>query len=68
MCRPKYRIRCLRLIEDLTVSHLGGHKLVGGIHGGGSPEMEKIAIIQEYNLEEKKDIAKELAGIPKDKK
>lgn len=62
----EYRIRCLRLIEDLTVSHLGGHKLVGGIHGGGSPEMEKIAIIQEYNLEEKKDIVKELAGIPKD--
>jgi 4-hydroxyphenylacetate 3-monooxygenase/4-hydroxybutyryl-CoA dehydratase/vinylacetyl-CoA-Delta-isomerase len=64
----EYRIRCLRLIEDLTVSHLGGHKLVGGIHGGGSPEMEKIAIIQEYNLEEKKDIVKDLAGIPKDKK
>ncbi len=60
----EHRIRCLRLIEDLTVSHLGGHKLVGGIHGGGSPEMEKIAIIQEYDLEEKKDIVKELAGIP----
>lgn len=40
---------------------------VAGVHGGGSPIMEDIAILGDYDLNEKMDIAKHLAGI-KDKK
>ena len=36
---------------------------VAGVHGGGSPIMEDIAIMGNYNLNEKIDIAKHLAGI-----
>lgn len=36
---------------------------VAGVHGGGSPIMEDIAILGSYNLKEKIDIAKHLAGI-----
>ncbi|MDR1795847.1 MAG: aromatic ring hydroxylase [Clostridiales Family XIII bacterium] len=36
---------------------------VAGVHGGGSPIMEDIAIMGNYNLKEKMDIAKALAGI-----
>jgi aromatic ring hydroxylase len=37
--------------------------LVGGLHGGGSPEMERIAILADYDLEEKIRMAQEQAGI-----
>jgi aromatic ring hydroxylase len=36
---------------------------VAGVHGGGSPIMEDIAILSTYELEEKINIAKHLAGI-----
>ena len=34
-----------------------------GIHGGGSPVMEEIAILGGYDLEAKKKLVKRLAGI-----
>jgi len=37
---------------------------IAGLHGGGSPVMETIAILGTYDLKAKKDIAKQLAGIP----
>jgi hypothetical protein len=37
---------------------------IAGLHGGGSPVMEDIAILGTYDLKAKKDIAKHLAGIP----
>lgn len=36
---------------------------VAGVHGGGSPIMEDIAILGSYDLESKINIAKHLAGI-----
>jgi len=35
-----------------------------GVHGGGSPRMEQIAIMSSYDVEKTKNIAKRLAGIP----
>jgi 4-hydroxyphenylacetate 3-monooxygenase/4-hydroxybutyryl-CoA dehydratase/vinylacetyl-CoA-Delta-isomerase len=55
--------RCFRLISDATVSALGGVMQYAGIHGGGSPVMENIAIIGTYDIEEKKRLVKRLAGI-----
>jgi aromatic ring hydroxylase len=42
---------------------MNGWALYAGVHGGGSPVMEKIGIRADYDLESKKQIAKYLAGI-----
>ncbi|WP_018086917.1 4-hydroxyphenylacetate 3-hydroxylase family protein [Desulfurispora thermophila] len=55
--------RCFRLCSDLLCSAHAGISQVAGIHGGGSPIMEKIAIMGMYDIEAKKKIAKRLAGI-----
>jgi len=55
--------RCFRLISDMICSAAGGAAAVAGVHGGGSPVMEEILITATYDFEEKKKIAKYLAGI-----
>lgn len=55
--------RCFRLCSDMLCSAHAGVLQVAGIHGGGSPIMEKIAIMGMYDINAKKDIAKRLAGI-----
>ena len=55
--------RLYRTISDYLCSHIGGVAAVAGIHGGGSPQMEDIAILKQYDLESKKEIIKYLAGI-----
>jgi aromatic ring hydroxylase len=59
--------RCFRIIGDFIASQFSASKLISEIHGGGSPAMEKIAILGSYNLEEKKSLAMRLAGIKKKK-
>jgi 4-hydroxyphenylacetate 3-monooxygenase/4-hydroxybutyryl-CoA dehydratase/vinylacetyl-CoA-Delta-isomerase len=58
--------RLFRMIGDLIASSFGGCNQFAGIHGGGSPIMEKIAIRTQYDLESKKKLAKYLAGIVED--
>jgi len=55
--------RCFRSISDLSCSSWGGVWQIAGVHGGGSPIMETIAILANYDLKQKVDIAKYLAGI-----
>jgi len=55
--------RLYRFISDYSCSAMCGWALYAGVHGGGSPIMEKIGIRAEYDLESKKDIARYLAGI-----
>ncbi len=55
--------RLFRLLSDTLCSAHSGVMQVGGLHGGGSPIMEKIAIMGTYDIEAKKKIAKNLAGI-----
>jgi len=55
--------RCFRLLSDMLCSSLSGVMAVAGVHGGGSPVMEEILISATYDFEEKKKIAKYLAGI-----
>ncbi|MFH1975472.1 MAG: 4-hydroxyphenylacetate 3-hydroxylase N-terminal domain-containing protein [Pseudomonadota bacterium] len=55
--------RCFRSIGDLSCSSFGGVWQIAGVHGGGSPIMETIAILANYDLQKKEDIAKFLAGI-----
>jgi len=55
--------RCFRMISDVICSSMGGVSQIAGLHGGGSPVMETITVLRNYNLEAKKRIAKDLAGI-----
>jgi 4-hydroxyphenylacetate 3-monooxygenase/4-hydroxybutyryl-CoA dehydratase/vinylacetyl-CoA-Delta-isomerase len=48
---------------DMTVSALGGSMNYASFHGGGSPIMEQIAIISQYDINARKNIIKKLAGM-----
>ena len=58
--------RLFRMISDILCSGWGACHLVGGVHGGGSPIMEDISLLSFYDLEHKKEIVKQLAGIQKE--
>jgi len=55
--------KCYSWISDLSCSSMAGVLQYAGLHGGGSPVMEEIAILGTYDLESKKQAAKWLAGI-----
>jgi aromatic ring hydroxylase len=57
------RVRCFRLIEDISASKFAGLLMVAGVHGGGSPEAERLAIYRSYDLEGRKQVARRAAGI-----
>ncbi|MFW9871419.1 MAG: 4-hydroxyphenylacetate 3-hydroxylase C-terminal domain-containing protein, partial [Candidatus Thorarchaeota archaeon] len=52
-----------RALSDMLCSSIGGVSAVAGLHGGGSPQMEDVAILKGYDLELRKRIAKYLVGI-----
>jgi aromatic ring hydroxylase len=52
-------------VSDYTCSSIAGVYQYAGVHGGGSPIMEDIAILRTYDMGEKKELAKWLAGIEK---
>lgn len=58
--------RLFRFLDDFTVSAWCGMEQSAGIHGGGSPIMEKIGIRSNYDIESKKNIVKLLCGIKDD--
>jgi aromatic ring hydroxylase len=53
----------LRLVEALTVSTQAGRIVALNIHGGGSPEAMRIGLMRAYDIEERKRLAKRIAGI-----
>ncbi len=55
-----------RTLSDMLCSSIGGVSAVAGLHGGGSPQMEDVAILKGYDLDLRKNIAKYLAGISED--
>lgn len=55
--------RLFRFISDFACSATCGWAQWAGVHGGGSPVMERIGIRTQYDLESKKDVARYLAGI-----
>ncbi|NPV89265.1 MAG: aromatic ring hydroxylase [Firmicutes bacterium] len=63
---PEDHYRAFHLASDVLTSEVATALQVAGVHGGGSPIMEDIAIMTFYNVEAKKDLAKYLAGIKKD--
>jgi 4-hydroxyphenylacetate 3-monooxygenase/4-hydroxybutyryl-CoA dehydratase/vinylacetyl-CoA-Delta-isomerase len=61
---PEQMYRCFSAVADIICSEYGsGVRLIAGVHGGGSPIMEDITMLANYDLNAKKEIAKYLAGI-----
>ncbi len=60
---PEDIYRCYAWIADFSCSAMAGVLQYAGLHGGGSPIMEDIAILGTYDIQSKKEIAKRLAGI-----
>ena len=54
------RVRIFRLIEKLAFE---SRDIVSNIHGAGSPETHRMTILRNANIEVKKKLAKNLAGI-----
>ena len=55
--------RLFRNISDMLCSAFAGVAQVGGLHGGGSPIMEKIAIRNQYDIDYRKALMKMHCGI-----
>lgn len=55
--------RAYHLASDILTGEGGAALLIAGVHGGGSPIMEDIAIMGSYDVQGKKKLAKYLAGI-----
>ncbi len=58
------RARVLRLIENMTLGRNAVGYLTESMHGAGSPQAQRIQIARQMKLEEKKELARALAGIP----
>lgn len=58
----EHRLRMFRLVEALS---LGG-QLPESVHGAGSPQAQKLMIWRRAGIEEKKELAKVVAGVKPD--
>ena len=59
------RMRILRLIENMTLGRNAVGYLTESMHGAGSPQAQRIQIARQMQLDLKKQLAKELAGVEK---
>lgn len=59
----EHRLRVLRLIENLTIGAGAAAYRTESMHGAGSPQAQRIMIARQANMEEKKKMARVLAGI-----
>ena len=58
-----HRLKIARLLEDITASYQGGWYSIIGIHGGGSPEAQRIEMMRKYDFEERKSLVEKITGI-----
>jgi 4-hydroxybutyryl-CoA dehydratase/vinylacetyl-CoA-Delta-isomerase len=64
ICSTEDRARILRLVENLTLGTAAVGYRTESMHGAGSPQAQRIMIARQGNLEQKKKLAKKIAGIP----
>ena len=55
-----------QLVENIGASGMASWYKIAGVHGGGSPIMETIALNIGYDFDDKKRLARYLAGIDKE--
>lgn len=59
----EWRVRVLRLIENMTMGRNAVGYLTESLHGAGSPQAQRVQIARQMDLEQKKGFARRLAGI-----
>ena len=57
------RCRIMRLVENITLGTAAVGYRTESMHGAGSPQAQRIMIARQGNLEQKKKMAKKIAGI-----
>ena len=57
------RLRILRLVENLTLGTAAVGYRTESMHGAGSPQAQRIMIARQGNIAQKKELAKNIAGI-----
>jgi 4-hydroxybutyryl-CoA dehydratase/vinylacetyl-CoA-Delta-isomerase len=62
------RMRVLRLIENMTLGRNAVGYLTESMHGAGSPQAQRIQILRGMEVEKKKQLARDLAGVEDDAK
>ena len=60
---PEDSLKIWKLVENVGASPMTAWYEIAGVHGGGSPIMETIALGIEYDYETRKRLARYLAGI-----
>ena len=60
-------MRILRLIENITLGTAAVGYRMESMHGAGSPQAQRIMIARQGNLENKKELAKQIARIDESK-
>ncbi|MBI5156444.1 MAG: 4-hydroxybutyryl-CoA dehydratase [Acidimicrobiia bacterium] len=59
----EWRVRVLRLIENMTLGRNAVGYLTESMHGAGSPQAQRVQIARQMDIDEKKGFARRLAGI-----
>jgi 4-hydroxybutyryl-CoA dehydratase/vinylacetyl-CoA-Delta-isomerase len=62
----EWRIRVLRLIENMTMGRNAVGYLTESLHGAGSPQAQRVVMARQMDLDGKKGFARRLAGIDDD--
>jgi 4-hydroxybutyryl-CoA dehydratase/vinylacetyl-CoA-Delta-isomerase len=56
----------LRLVENMTMGRNAVGYLTESLHGAGSPQAQRVTINRLARFDEKKSLARHLAGVPDD--
>lgn len=59
----EYRLKIMRLIENMTLGSAAVGYLTESMHGAGSPQAQRIMISRQSDMEAKKQLAKDIAKI-----
>ena len=59
----EYRLKIMRLIENMTLGSAAVGYLTESMHGAGSPQAQRIMISRQSDIEAKKQLAKDIAKI-----
>lgn len=62
-CSTEARMRVLRFLENICLGAAAVGYRTESMHGAGSPQAQRIMIQRQGNIEEKKELAKAIAGI-----
>lgn len=62
-CTTEERMRVLRFLENICLGSAAVGYRTESMHGAGSPQAQRIMISRQGNINAKKELAKEIAGI-----